>query len=454
MDQTDLSVTFWLEPRAGAPLVDRATAARDGELPIAERSYPERAPFLRESDAEPEAFAAIERLAERAGVSSVERKWRRVVLRGTRGACSAAAKEMHGSRAAAAIRAVIGFSEVARIRSYARIVPSHAANSGTDLGTFARCYDFPSEFDGTGSTIAIISFGGVFHRYDFERALGPLARADHVSFAPRDGLAHAPKAAEADAELALDTQIAALAAPGAALVISDAPNDVRGYVEAVASALLESHRIPTVLSISYGLSETLFTKAALRELESLFALAAHLGTTVVAASGDSGAHAPQQEIPPVSYPASSPLVLACGGTALRANAVRGRRFRESVWNEGEHATGGGHSHAFPGRRVPDVAAHAATKGGYRICMGDAVSIGGGTSAAAPLWAGLLARCAQGAGKPLGFVTPLLYAAPKAFFDVRHGHNGRYHAQRGADACTGLGAPRGGALLRVLATTPR
>ena len=77
---------------------------------------------------------------------------------------------------------------------------------------------------------------------------------------------------------------------------------------------------------------------------------------------------------------------------------------------------------------------------------------GGTSAVAPLWAGLIARINQGLGRPAGFVNALLYAMPasaKAFNDVTQGNNGDYKAAKGWDACTGLGSPNGQNLLTAL-----
>jgi len=75
---------------------------------------------------------------------------------------------------------------------------------------------------------------------------------------------------------------------------------------------------------------------------------------------------------------------------------------------------------------------------------------GGTSAAAPLWAGLIARINQGHGRPVGFVNPLLYSAGKeAFRDVVAGGNQGCLAGVNWDACTGLGSPRGETLASAL-----
>ena len=112
------------------------------------------------------------------------------------------------------------------------------------------------------------------------------------------------------------------------------------------------------------------------------------------------------------------------------------------------------------RGVPDIAGDAAQESGYRIlCDGQQFpdpSQGlppvGGTSAVAPLWAGLIARINQSLGKPVGFVNPLLYAIPPAagaFRDITVGTNGDYAAGAGWDPCTGLGSPDGQQLLQAL-----
>jgi kumamolisin len=78
---------------------------------------------------------------------------------------------------------------------------------------------------------------------------------------------------------------------------------------------------------------------------------------------------------------------------------------------------------------------------------------GGTSAVAPLWAALVALINQGRGKPLGYLNPLLYkAGTQGFRDITSGTNGAFTAGPGWDTCTGLGSPKGDALLQLLGTT--
>jgi kumamolisin len=159
----------------------------------------------------------------------------------------------------------------------------------------------------------------------------------------------------------------------------------------------------------------------------------------------------------VDMPSACPHVIGCGGTFKTA-------FSEVVWGDGTpngRGTGGGYSALFgpqefqvnappspgqPGRMVPDVAADAAPETGYLVVVhGQEVQIGG-TSAVAPLYAGLFASF----GQKLGFVTPTLWQHPEAFTDITQGSNGDFSASPGPDPCTGLGVPDGTALAGLLA----
>ena len=145
---------------------------------------------------------------------------------------------------------------------------------------------------------------------------------------------------------------------------------------------------------------------------------------------------------------------------------------ETVWNEGSHsATGGGVSAFFPlpayqahanvppasgtqhvGRGVPDVAGDADPATGYQVRVDGQNMVIGGTSAVAPLWAGLVALINQKLGHPVGFLNPLLYGALAGrglLNDITTGNNGAYSAKAGWDACTGWGSPNGAKLLQAL-----
>jgi kumamolisin len=144
-----------------------------------------------------------------------------------------------------------------------------------------------------------------------------------------------------------------------------------------------------------------------------------------------------------------------------------------VWNElanNDGATGGGVSNQFPlptwqananvpaptgssgGRGVPDVSGNADPNTGYTIRVDGETSVIGGTSAVAPLWAGLIAVANQQLGTKVGFIQPAIYAAKAAaaFNDITEGNNPAFSAGPGWDACTGLGSPKASALIPLLA----
>jgi len=102
--------------------------------------------------------------------------------------------------------------------------------------------------------------------------------------------------------------------------------------------------------------------------------------------------------------------------------------------------------------VPDVAGDADPNSGYTIRVDGETTVIGGTSAVAPLWAGLVAVANQQLGTHVGFIQPAIYAAKAAaaFNDITQGNNGAFSAGPGWDACTGLGSPIAGTLIPLLA----
>lgn len=206
--------------------------------------------------------------------------------------------------------------------------------------------------------------------------------------------------------------------------------------------------------------------------DSAFQAAVAMGITVCVASGDNGSSDGVADGGNhVDFPASSPHVLACGGTSLQASG--NTITQETVWNDGAQggAGGGGVSTVFPlpswqdglqvtltsgspqplaNRGVPDVSGDADPETGYDVRIDGTDTVIGGTSAVAPLWAGLIARI--NAARPngsVGFINPQLYASPGVFNDITNGDNGAYEAAKGWDACTGLGTPVGAKLAALL-----
>jgi kumamolisin len=287
-----------------------------------------------------------------------------------------------------------------------------------------------------------------------------------------DGGANGPGVdTDSDGEVMLDIEVAGAVAQGAHIVVYFAPNTDQGFHYAIATAVHDTTNKPSVISISWGGPEDSWTQQAYNAMLAACTDAAAVGVTVTAAAGDDGATdgvADKQFH--VDLPACLPPVLGCGGTRL--NSSHGAITSETVWNElakNDGATGGGVSRIFPlpgfqtsagvpvqpetkfaGRGVPDVSGDADPFTGYEVRVDGQNAVIGGTSAVAPLWAGLIALINQQLGKPVGYVNPALYRIGEpAFRDIVTGNNGGYQAGRGWDACTGLGSPNGAALLAAL-----
>jgi subtilase family serine protease len=237
----------------------------------------------------------------------------------------------------------------------------------------------------------------------------------------------------------------------------------------------------------FNVGESSWTSTEVATMNSALEYAAGRHVTVVVASGDYGAigngsSTPRKE---VSLPASDPWALAAGGTTLTAKPDTGEYQSETTWNVqsgSPDGSGGGFSRVFarpsyqkgvPGtgatRGVPDVAGEATGSSGMALVFsapGGVVLVGaGGTSAAAPFWAGLIALADQEAGHALGFVNPAIYRIArspmyhKAFHDITTGNNTvalkgvtitGYQAGPGWDPVTGWGTPDAQVLIPLLA----
>ena len=346
----------------------------------------------------------------------------------------------------------------------------------------ASLYNFPAGTDGTGQTIAIIELGGGYTQSDLDMYFSGLGLATpSVTAVGVDGGSNSP-GQPSDGEVELDIQVAGAVAPKAAQLVYFAPNTDQGFINAIAQAV-HTTPPPIVVSISWGQSEDQWSQQSRTSMDSVFADAAALGVTVTVAAGDNGSSDDPNSTSGVhvDFPASSPHVLACGGTQLIGNLSTNTITSEVVWNElanNEGAGGGGVSDVFPlpswqasvgvptiaggtstGRGVPDVAGNADPVTGYLVVVDGKQQPIGGTSAVAPLWAGLIARLAQATGKKFGLLQPLIYggvtagAAAQGFNDITQGNNGAYSAGPGWDATTGLGSPNGQALLTHLSDPP-
>ena len=330
----------------------------------------------------------------------------------------------------------------------------------------ASLYNFP-DGSGQGECIAIIELGGGYRPADLKEYFSEISTAspkvvaisvDHGKNKPT-GDQNGP-----DGEVMLDIEVAGAIAPAANIAVYFAPNTDAGFLDAINSAIHDTTNKPTVISISWGGPESSWTQQTMTAFDQAFQAAVAMGITVCVASGDNGAtDGVNDGNNHVDFPASSPNVLACGGTSIQA--ANGIITSETVWNDGANggAGGGGVSGFFAlpawqqglmitnsqgtstklqGRGVPDVSADADPETGYDVRVDGNDTVIGGTSAVAPLWAGLIARINSIKGEAVGFVNPQLYKNPGAFNDVSQGNNGGYSATAGWDACSGLGSPNG------------
>jgi kumamolisin len=389
--------------------------------------------------------------------------------------------ELHGR-----VEAVLGLDNrpAAKPHFRARAVQGNVnwhASGGTSFTPpqLASLYDFPAG-TGQGECVAIIELGGGERQADLTKYFASLdiktgpkvttLSVDHGKNHPT-GDPNGP-----DGEVMLDIEVVGAVAPQARIAVYFAPNTDAGFLDAITTAIHDTKNRPSVISISWGGPESSWTSQSMTAFDSAFQGAAAMGITVCVASGDNGSSDGATDgADHVDFPASSPHVLACGGTSVQASG--NQITHEAVWNDGAQggASGGGVSAIFPlpawqdglqvsmtsggkkalaSRGVPDVCGDADPQTGWDVRIDGTNTVIGGTSAVAPLWAGLVAVINSANGnKPVGFINPQLYASPSVLKDVTQGNNGDFAASSGWDACTGLGSPIGSKIAALFKTTP-
>ncbi len=315
----------------------------------------------------------------------------------------------------------------------------------------------PSTGAGTGQTMAVLAEGDLAG-----------VTADLRSFEARYGLPQAPVTvvptgpASSDTSSAtewdLDTQYSSGLAPGASLLLYDAPSLYNSDLAAEVNAFVTDDRAKQA-SFSGGECELVAADSGLvTAVDAALEQGVAQGQTLFTASGDAGPYscaalemADGFILNPAGayYPASSPYVVAVGGTSVHGLPAQGG---ETAWSggaggpsvlEGEpsyQAHAGGSYR--PGRRgVPDVSLDADPYSGYQVTVGGQEEAVGGTSAAAPAWLGFWTTAQVAHGGALGFANPVIYAEPgSAFHDVTVGTQPPYRATPGWDYTTGRGTP--------------
>lgn len=375
------------------------------------------------------------------------------------------------------VTAVLGLDSRPQARPHFRFRPpiraAHAQAKAFTPLELASLYDFPAG-NGAGQCVGLIELGGGYSESDLTAYFSQLGVAKpNVISVGVDGAKNAPTgdANGPDGEVTLDIEVVGAIAPGATIAVYFTPNTDSGFVDAVNQAIHDTANKPSVVSISWGGPEASWTTQSQNAFNEVLQSAAVMGVTVCVASGDSGSSdGGSNGGDNVDFPASSPYVLACGGTHLTASATAIKS--EVVWNDGSQggAGGGGVSVAFAlpswqegltvtrtqggksalaKRGVPDVSGDASPETGYEVLIGGQTTVVGGTSAVAPLWAALIARINASAAQPVGFANPQLYKAGSVGNDITSGNNGSYEASAGWDACTGLGSPNGAIVAAAL-----
>lgn len=392
------------------------------------------------------------------------------------------------------VTGVFGFSNH-RILKRTRLAA--ATRSGADVSSTARpwflpaelgkIYDFPTA-DASGQTIGLLEFGGGVETADVTAYFTKIGQpAPSVTVVPVDGVSTDPTAdPDATGEVMLDVDVAGALGGGAKVAVYFSTFDEKGMIDILSAVVADSTNDPSVVSISWGWAENqafntsvTWSPAAMDHINQSFLAAAQLGITVCVSTGDDGSEAQIKDgRAHVNFPATSPYVLAVGGTTLHAktSASGASHITETVWNDGPGSgTGGGVSDYTPvpawqakvappsinpghfaGRAIPDVAADADPNTGYLVMSGGKLQVVGGTSASAPLWASLIARINAAQGARTGNFNALLYSkyGPAGVLrDITKGDNdtdgllnGSYKAGPGWDACSGWGVPDGAKLL--------
>ena len=493
-------VSVLVKRTAGEALTERVMKLAKGDSSAGRLT---REQFAKQFGADPGAMSAVRKFASGRGLQIVQENaaTRTVVLSGTvaqfnqifgvdlqqfehdNGTYRGRTGAIHlPDELSGVVEAVLGLDDRPQTKPHFRAravqgnVQWHPMAQGSASFTpdqIASLYGFPSG-TGQGQCIALIELGGGYRPADLKKYFAALnmttpqvtaVSVDHGGNRPTGDM-NGP-----DGEVMLDIEVAGAVAPGANIAVYFAPNTDAGFLDAINTAMHDTVNKPSIISISWGGPESNWTQQALTAYDQAFQAAAALGITICAASGDNGSgDGVGDGADHVDFPASSPFVLACGGTSLQAS--NGMITSETIWNDGTFggAGGGGVSGFFAlpawqqglkatrtqggalqlqNRGVPDVSADADPQTGYQVRVDGNDMVIGGTSAVAPLWAGLVARINSAKGSAVGFINPQLYRTPAALNDISLGNNGTYAASPGWDPCSGLGSPNGKRIAEIL-----
>jgi kumamolisin len=392
-----------------------------------------------------------------------------------------------------AVTSVFGLDNSLSFKFDAHQDPSleQSSSSSPYPNELSQGYVFPADpattaaEQGKGACVAILELGGGWTTQNLTSTFSQISfAAPTVYNVSVDGGANDGGAdANASGEVMLDIWCVGAVAPQAIQVTYFAPNTFQGFIDTITAVAIDTTYNPSVLSISWGTTDTNWTSGQRASFETALASCVAKGITVIVAAGDYGVKAVSGGTDyTVQYPASSPYVICAGGTVVTLNSSYAITA-ETPWGTsgGTFAGGGGVSSLFSvpswqtgfssktypggtvatltGRGIPDVSAMAT---GYSFYYTSSNTFGSGfvgTSAVAPLLAGLVARINQLSGNRIGLANATWYAnRTTAFNDITSGdnHGGNtvgYQATTGWDAATGIGSPNGPALYKLYRTGP-
>jgi subtilase family serine protease len=285
-------------------------------------------------------------------------------------------------------------------------------------------------------------------------------------------------------EATLDVEWAHAVAPRAHIILIETPVAETEGIHGLPDMMRAMQRVGArthvdVFSMSFAATEQTFRPGQIARLRRALVAASRRGSTLLGATGDDGAAGLRLNLhsyfpqPAVVWPASDPLVTAVGGTQIDLDSAGRRLSADRAWNDASGATGGGISTVFPRpayqaaaqpargdhRLIPDVSLTGSILRGVVIRLAGSWRSAGGTSLAAPLFAGIVALADHAAGHDLGNLNRRLYAVARrpgaGIVDIREGSNSfagvrGYPAVAGYDLATGLGTVDAARLVRSLA----
>lgn len=366
----------------------------------------------------------------------------------------------------------------------------NSASAGNTPPAVAKYYNFPPQVP-QKQTFGVISLGGGILETDLSTFWSELALPSMPTFIPVsvDGASYTFDINDDAAfENTLDVEIIGGLCPNSTILLYSAPNSNRGYYDAINSAISGTQYrgvmySPDKISTSWGMAELYYETTTLAAFEQLLSGAAAKGVFITAATGDSGSddgvgdgqvHA--------DFPATSPSVVACGGTSISGPLTSTSVETTWSWDPTQQwGGGGGISSYFPapsyqsgvvtypsntpanlhGKRcIPDISLLANPSNGWTILFGGQVYVNqiGGTSCAAPAMAGLAGRMGlKYASAPPSYLYKVAKTPQRTscFKDITTGSDddlktpGFWSAGPGYDLCTGLGSVNGTNLLNAL-----